>query len=356
MNFSMKQSVDPSVKQKIHAQNLRQQLQTKFMDLCSLQTDWASQETSFNYKTENHANKLRQTQRAFDIEKNNDRARHIQFINQLNQEHHQMVISMQNQINSLIQQNQTEYLDNQDILDEIQNVNTQIAELQRLNLMDEEEEINETDSYAVIHELKAQLVQMQNQHTQLIQEKDLASKMQALQLEEMVKNQQKADDQYKNQHQLLIMRLNNLDRDQRTQIEQIGRQLKENKRHFSTTLQSIMNKCTNLQNEISDYQNNHANDMKMAINNQKKKKYDLKTCLARLRGSQEEAANAVKKYSEEKGKYTQLQQEVEELKADLMREQLEHDNLMKEVVQMDNEVISQMAKFVDESTFTFNRF
>ena len=117
-----------------------------------------------------------------------------------------------------------------------------------------------------------------------------------------------------------------------------------------------MNKCTNLQNEISDYQNNHANDMKMAINNQKKKKYDLKTCLARLRGSQEEAANAVKKYSEEKGKYTQLQQEVEELKADLMREQLEHDNLMKEVVQMDNEVISQMAKFVDESTFTFNRF
>lgn len=357
--FSLISPVQPALRSKIQAQNLRKQLQARMVDLGSMQTNWNSQESDLRKKSEDLITQLRNVQRQNEIIKNKERAKHLQVLDQLNKHHHLAVLDLQSQIDENIDRN--EFVDDCSDLDQqIENIKLQIAEFQKAQMQDAEEEEEKEDEEHIIkvEKLEERLSEMQNLHMQAVHQRDEESKNATQTLEELILNQQKVDEDNKATMKQLVEQLNSIDRNHQSQLSNIEKQLHESKRQTSNNLKNAMNKAAELQQKISKFQHDHKKEMDMLIEEETQYREALEKLNAQHRAHLEESMNAVKKCSEEKRRFATMQHEVEELNGELLRETIEHENLIKEVNKMDNEVLNQMSQNVTESTlsFSYNRF
>lgn len=357
--FSLVTPVQPALRSKIQAQNLRKQLQARMVDLGSMQTNWNSQESDLRKKSEDLINQLRDVQRQNEIAKNQERAKHLQVLDQLNKRHHLVVLDLQSQIDENIERNEN-VDDCSDIDQQIENINLQIAEFKRIQMREDEEEEEKEDEEHIqrIEKLEERLQEMQNLHMQAVHQRDEESKNATQSLEELINNQQKVDDENKNAIKQLIEQLNSIDRNHQSQLSTIEKQLHESKRQTANSLKNAMSKAAEFQQKISKYQHDHKKEMDALIEEETQYREALEKLNARHRAHLDESMSAAKKCSEEKRRFVTMQHEVEELNGELLRETIEHENLIKEVNKMDNEVLNQMSQNVTDPTlsFSYNRF
>ncbi|KAK8891784.1 hypothetical protein M9Y10_029004 [Tritrichomonas musculus] len=357
--FSLDAPVQPALRSKIKAQNLRKQLQARMVDLGSLQTNWSSRESDLRKKSEDLITQLKTVQRQFEISKNQERAKHLQVLDQLNKQHHLAVLDLQSQIDENI--DRKDFVDDCSDLDQqIEEVKLQISSFQKIQLQaDEEEEEKEDDDHIQkIELLEQRLTEMQNLHLQAVHQRDEESRNSTQALEELILNQQKVDDENRATIKQMVDRINSIDRNHQNQLSTIEKQLHENKRQMSNNLRTAYNKAAELQQKISKYQHDHKKEMDQLIEEETQYREALETLNAQHRAHLEESMNAAKKCSDEKRRFATMQHEVEELNGELLRETIEHENLIKEVNKMDNEVLNQMSSSVTDPalSFSFNRF
>ena len=360
-NFILSAPVQPALKSKIQSQDLRAKLQSKMVDLGNMQTEWTQQETELRNKSEDLVTQLRDCQRQFDAAKKLEKAKHLQILDQLTRQHQLVVMDLQAQIDDCLEAKDNFDEDTADIDQEIENVKVQIAGFQRVQEQEDEEEEQEDEEHVERLEfLEKRLSEMQGLYAQAVQQREEESKNQTQKLEELLRHHQDLDDKNNQEIQQIIDQLNNLDRDQASQISGIEKQLTENKRHLSNNLKAANTKAAELQQSISKYQHDHKKEMNQIIEEETKFREQLETLNARHRGHLEEAMNAARRCSEEKRRFAAMQHEVEELNGELVRETIEHETLIKEVNKMDNEVLNQITRSVNDPSLTlsysFTRF
>lgn len=364
-NFEITTQVEPTLKNKIQNQELRKGMQDKMIDLGNLQTKWDIQESELRGKSEDYISQLRDLAQRNEIAKNDERAKHLQVINQINEEHQKTVLDLQAQIDQSIAED-AEMDVGTEIDEQIENLKLQIAEYQKIDQMKtEEDEQLDQDKESVEDENETRLTQLQDELTEKqslyeskIQERESNSKAVTKQLEELIQTQQKDDIQKRQRLQQLVSELNNLDKEQRSKISSKNRQLKDSKAHLTSSLRTINTKTVALQQDITRYQNNQKKKMKAILAEEEKVKMELESVNAKHRGYLDESMTAARKCSEEKRKFVQMQHEIEELHAELMRETIEHENLIKEANRLDDDILDEMGNFsqIPSLSFSYNRF
>lgn len=363
--FELSTQVEPILRNKMQNQELRKDMQDKMMDLGNLQTKWDIQESELRGKSENYISQLRELAQNNEIIKNEERAKHLQIINQLNEEHQKAVLDLQAQIDHSIAED-TEFDVGLEIEEQIENLKLQIAEYQKVDQikteqdeqLDQDKEDAEDANETRISQLQEELSEKQSLYESKIQERESNTKVVTQKLEELIQNQQKADDQKRLELQQLVNELNNLDKEQRSRISSKNRQLKDAKSHLTNSIRTINTKTVALQQDITKYQQNQKKKMKQILEEEEKVRMELGSVNARHRGYLDESMTAARSCSEEKRKYVQMQHEIEELHAELMRETIEHENLIKEANRLDDSLLDEMSNFPHLSTlsFSYNRF
>lgn len=362
--FALSMPLSQSLQSKIKSQNLRSQLQDRMVDLGNLQTEWCTQENKMRTKSEDLITQLRTISRKYEVQKNEEKAKHLQLLDQINQQHQIIVLDLQSQINNAIDMIQ----DDDDLSDldlKIQNVQIEISGYQNLQEKinqekqnegtgDEEEELSE--KYEM---LENRLNEMQNLYLRAVQAREDESKSATHQLEELILKQQDIDQQNQLEIQQLVDQINSIDREHSNQIADIKKQEKEIKRRISHQLKSSMNKASQMQQEISKYQHDHKKEMNLLLDEENQFKQTFLKLNSQNSGYLNESSNAVKKYSDETRRIAAMKHEIEELNAELLRESIEHANLIKMANKIDDDILNQIPQNQTSSyslSFSYNRF
>ncbi|KAK8896340.1 hypothetical protein M9Y10_014238 [Tritrichomonas musculus] len=362
--FALSLPVNPLLQSKLKSQDLRQQLQSRIVDLGSLQTEWSSQESQLRTKSEDLITQLRALSRQYEIKRNEERAKHLQALNQIIRQHQNIVLDLQSQINECIEDSQIDD-DCSDIDQQIKSIKIEINGLREFQAQiaqenrkggneEEEEEVNEK-----VEMLQNRLNEMQNLYTNNVLKREEESKSATLQLEGLILKQQDIDQQNQLEIQQLVDEINNIDLDQATQIAEIKKKEKDIKRSISQQLKEAMNEAAQLQHEIFQFQHDHKKEMNEKIDIESQLKQELAILNSRHAGYLNESINAAKKCSEEVRRMAAMKREIEELNSELLREKIENTNLIKESNKIDDDILNQVSENHTTSfslSFSYNRF
>lgn len=332
----------PEIRNKMQAQDLRLLLKDKIAEFGTLDSEWKSMDSELNSKCEDLIAQLRDLDTELKAAKNEDRTRHLAAYNELIEQHKAAVLDLQTQIDDGLSGNE-ELADFEEIDAEITELKEEITRLENAPAPTAEMEVIDQDAEDRIRTLEDRLEEMQQVLDEALRQREEDSKASTQMIEQLVLKNQEAEEAHQDEIQQLIEELNNLDRDHAARVEEIEHEIVDEKRQIAGALKSSAAKANQLQTNISKKQRDHNRELKSLQETADQLRNQLEAMTARQKQQMKEASLAAKKYGEEKRKFVSMHRELEMLNAELVRETVEHETLMKELNKMDNFVLSQMS-------------
>lgn len=335
----------PETRAKYQAQDLREVLKERMAELAALNSEWSITESSMNAQCEALTSQLRDLDLQFQNIKSNEQVKHIQQLKELQQQHKDNVLFLQNQINERLEgEAEPENLDEiQEYDNEIAALKAEIARWEDQPLPTGDDDLIDEEADERIRKLEEQYEEMVQIHDEAIQQREDDSKDSMSKIEQIILKGQDEEEKLNQDIQELIDKLNNLDANHVNQIEEMQNEMADERAHCSNSLKNISAKINQIQTKIAKKQrecSKRAQELHTVADDLRS---ELDSYTTRQKQQIKEATAAAKAYAEVKRKFVSMHKELEMLNSEKVREIVEHETLMKGLNKMDNFVLSQMS-------------
>ncbi|KAK8900398.1 hypothetical protein M9Y10_002725 [Tritrichomonas musculus] len=335
----------PETRAKYQAQDLREVLKERMAELAALNSEWSITESSMNAQCEALTSQLRDLDLQFQNIKSNEQVKHIQQLKELQQQHKDNVLFLQNQINERLEgETEPENLDEiQEYDNEIAALKAEIARWEDQPLPTGDDDLIDEEADERIRKLEEQYEEMVQIHDEAIQQREDDSKDSMSKIEQIILKGQDEEEKLNQDIQELIDKLNNLDANHVNQIEEMQNEMADERAHCSNSLKNISAKINQIQIKIAKKQrecSKRAQELHTVADDLRS---ELDSYTTRQKQQIKEATAAAKAYAEVKRKFVSMHKELEMLNSEKVREIVEHETLMKGLNKMDNFVLSQMS-------------
>lgn len=347
----------PEARAKSQAQDLREVLKERMAELAALNSEWSITESSLNAQCESLTSELRDIDLRFQNVKSNEQVKHIQQLKELQQQHKDNILFLQNQLNEKLE-GETDAENQDDMLEydnEIAALKAEIAKWEDQPYLSVDDQLIDEDADERIRKLEEQYEEMVQIHDEAIQQREDDSKDSMTKIEQIILKGQEEEEKLNQDIQDLIDKLNNLDANHINQIEEMQNEMADERTHISNSLKNINAKINQIQNKISSKQRECSRRAQELHNVADNLRSELDSYTTRQKQQIKEATAAAKAYSEVKRKFVSKHKELEMLNSEKIRELVEHETLMKGLNKMDNFVLSQMSASGSSTVNTASR-
>ena len=349
--------VDPSLRLQTKNQEMRQALQQKMVDYGKLQTSWNSKQYLLNDKCEDLVDQLRDTRRQFAVDYSTRRAQHLKTLDSMVQRHQVEVRDLQTQLNAAVDLPDTEDADVLALDHEIESLRMQISAFE--GLPDPEAPPVDVEGYEEKRGLLEQrIIELKRILDDARIKKEEDSKAATQMLQQLIVKNQEADDRNQTEIAMCVEELNNLEMQQAQQVASIEKEIRDTRATLTKRLKDTVERATEMRREVSQLHSKQKKEMQALMETAGQ----LRRQLAGLTENQHkhiaESAAIVRKANDAKREFTTFQKELEMLNAELARETIDRETLMKQLRKMDDIVLTQMTESVGggNSTFAFSGF
>lgn len=332
--------VDPNISFQMKANDLRKSLQQKIADYGSLQTSWNRKETELSTQCESMISALKDTKRQYAVQKADRRATHLKTIDRMIREHQNEVLQLQRHINNAV----NDYNDVDETLamdNEIENLRAQVKCMESEPLPQYDFPVRSNE--ARMSNLEDRLSDLQGMLDTAIRERENESREGTRMLQQLTEKHQKIDTE--NQKELLkyVEELNKLEREHAEKIQKAKSEARDLVKQLAVNVRRANARAAAAQQEVTQMQKDKKRHMKTAMEQAGSLRRQLQTITERQQKQMEESMELARKCQNERKEYVELHKELEMLNAELARETIEHETLMKEMTRMDQMVLNQMS-------------
>ena len=331
----------PETKSKLEVQNLRQLLQDRMVEFSTLDSEWHTQEASLANECEDRVSQLRDIELQFKAAENTERTKHLATIRQLKSEHRAAVLDLQAQIDESLSQEHHE--DVEDLDNEIAALKAEISKLDSAPALVDDLELVDDDAEERLRVLEDRLDEKQQLHDEVMRQRDEDSRSATRMIEQLVAKNQEAERAHEDQIQELIETLNRLDKDQADRTSELEGEMADDRKQIMTSMRSAKAKIATIQSNIAKRQREYSRTVHQLHDEADQLRSALEVLTARQKQQMKEAVAVAKRFADEKKRFVSMHRELEMLNAELVRETVEHETLMKEVSKMDSYLLSQMS-------------
>ena len=300
---------------------------------------------------------LRETQRQFAVDKASMRAKHLRTVDGMIQSHQTQVMHLQDQINEIV--------NNEEDVDETVALDLEIKELKQQIKIIEKEPLpksgtaGETDAMIgrqAMMEEKVNELQRVLEEVSRQREEDSQNGMQMLR--ELMMKSQKTEDANQKEILKLVEEINTMERDHYEQAQKIKLETRNACKQLAKNLNTASAKAAQMQKEIANAQKQQKQEIKALMNVAAGLRKELELWTSRQNEHMDQATKLARKVQAERVDFAQLHKEQEVLNAEFARETLEHQNLMKELSNMDQFLLGEMTSKLGgtSSVFSFQGF
>ena len=355
--ITIKDPVDPNLRFNSKNQEMRESLQSKLVSLGKLQTRWRQTESALNNKCELLVDQLRDTNRQISADQCAMRSQHLKTLDSMVKKHQIYVMDLQTQISEAMN---TEHIEDPEVLaldQEIANLTNQIKAFEALPRPEAppiDLEGNEQKRGLMedrISQLKAIL-------QDAIRKKEEDSKSATQMLQQLIVKNQETDDCNQAEIAQCIDELNKMEQQHKQQVEGIETEIREAHKALTQRLKNSVDQACELQHEVTKLHKQQKGEMKELMETVDKLKRELSGITDQNHRHLEESASVIRRTNDARREYSALHKELELLNAELARETIEYETLMRQLHQMDESVITELTQSVggDNSTFSFSGF
>ena len=342
----------PETKSKLEVQNLRQLLQDRMVEYSTLDSEWHTQEAALANECEERVSQLRDIELQFKAAENAERTKHLATMRQAKSEHRAARLDLHAQIDaSLSQENHDEV---EDLDNEIAALKNELSQLDIAPALDDDLELVDEDAEERIRVLEDRLDEKQQLHDEVMRQRDEDSRSATRMIEQLVAKNQEAERAHEEQIQEMIETLNKLDKDQADRTADLEGEIADERKQITTSMRSAKAKIARIQGNISKRQREYNRTVHELHDQADQLRSALEVLTARQKQQMKEAQAVAKRFADEKKRFVSMHRELEMLNAELVRETVEHETLMKEVSKMDTYLLSQMTAGTKVGTSTFS--
>lgn len=345
--------VDPNLRSQSKNQDMRQSLQQKMVDLGKLQTSWSSKQSLLNDKCETLVDQLRETQRRSTVEQSTKRAQHLKTLDNMVQKHQIEVMDLQTQINDAVTAPDTEDGSVIALDQEIESLKMQIEAFEGLPAP-EAPPIDVEGNEEKRGFLEQRIIELKRVLEDATRKKEEDSKAATQMLQQLIVANQEADDRNQTEIAACVEELNEIERQQVQQVTSIEKEIKDTRAGLTRRLKDTVDRASEMQREVSLLHSKQKKEMQSFMDTAGKLRRELAGITENQQRNMAESAQVVKRTNDARRDFTALHKELEMLNAELARETIERETLMKQLQKMDDMVITQMTESVGGSGSTFS--
>ena len=344
--------IKPETKSKLEVQNLRQLLQDRMVEYSTLDSEWHTQEAALANECEERVSQLRDIELQFKAAENAERTKHLATMRQAKSEHRAARLDLHAQIDASLSQENHD--DVEDLDNEIAALKNELSQLDIAPALDDDLELVDEDAEERIRVLEDRLDEKQQLHDEVMRQRDEDSRSATRMIEQLVAKNQEAERAHEEQIQEMIETLNKLDKDQADRTADLEGEIADERKQITASMRSAKAKIATIQGNISKRQREYNRTVHELHDQADQLRSALEVLTARQKQQMKEAQAVAKRFADEKKRFVSMHRELEMLNAELVRETVEHETLMKEVSKMDTYLLSQMTAGTKAGTSTFS--
>ena len=333
--------IKPETKSKLEVQNLRQLLQDRMVEYSTLDSEWHTQEAALANECEERVSQLRDIELQFKAAENAERTKHLATMRQAKSEHRAARLDLHAQIDASLSQENHD--DVEDLDNEIAALKNELSQLDIAPALDDDLVLVDEDAEERIRVLEDRLDEKQQLHDEVMRQRDEDSRSATRMIEQLVAKNQEAERAHEEQIQEMIETLNKLDKDQADRTSDLEGEIADDRKQIMTSMRSAKAKIATIQSNIAKRQREYNRTVHQLHDEADQLRSALEVLTARQKQQMKEAVAVAKRFADEKKRFVSMHRELEMLNAELVRETVEHETLMKEVSKMDSYLLSQMS-------------
>jgi chromosome segregation ATPase len=329
------------VKAKHPAQDLRQVLQERLVELQRTKSEWLSRETALHDDCEKLVSQLRDVDTQSSSDRNFAQSQHTAQLAQLKQRHQLAVRELESQIEDALAATED---DSDERLDaEIASLKNELTALEDGSQAAEDIETVDPDAEERQQQLEDRLEEVRQRHDDVLRSREEDSRKATEMLSQLVEKQEQEEAAHQEAVRARIEQLNAMDREQSERLESSGREAAAEKKRIVASIKSAAAKIAQMRDTVAKRQRDYERTIGELQGKADQLRAALEARTIRQQEQMKEAVACAKKFGEEKRRFVGMHRELEMLNAERVREAVEHATLMKEVSKMDGYVLSQLS-------------
>lgn len=332
--------VKPENKAKLEVQNLRQLLQDRMVELSNLESEWNTKKTNCSNQCEERVSELRDIAMEFQAASNSEKTKHLAILAQIRSDHQASILDIQAQIEDSLASERDDGID--DLEQEAAELKEEISRIDSAPLATEDVELADDDAEERIRGLEDGIEEKQQVHEEIMRKRDDDSRSATSMIEQLIARNREAERVHDEQISELIATLEKLDKGQVEHAQELELEINEERKQISGAMRSSNAKVSMLQRNVAKRQGEYNRSIRELHDKADQLRATLEVLTTRQKQQMKEAVATAKKFADEKKRFVSMHRELEMLNAELVRETVEHETLMKELNKMDSFVLSQM--------------
>lgn len=340
-SFSVTPAFDISVpneeerRARAQTQELRQILQDLLFEYHQLQNDWIAEEKALRDKCEAVITELRDVETKLAQLKHDEQAAHLEKMATLRENHAAEIAKLHAALDGNLNTEGTVEIDDLDY--EIEQLQEALKEAETTEMPETNQEEDPPGSFE-LEEIHEDLVQKLDEAQR--QSED-ASKDATRMVEEVYQKQRDEEAEHEQQLQALFEELSSIDEEGDQIASEAEKSSAELKTRREETTRQILGKIAEVQRQLEISKKTHQKEMSVLSQQVEELRSKLETTTQRQRQQLQEGTQSIKKFREEKKRVITLHKEIELLNNEFIRENIEHQTLLRELGRLDTEMLSQ---------------